>query len=292
MEVNLVVHLLLKRHLQYGHFLLIPCQFRLGRQWTEEQERVLKARGQAPIVINRIHPAVEAAKAMLTSQKPSFRVSPREDSDNKVAQVMNGILEYIWQISNGDDILRTAVDDYYTTGMGCVLVYQDPMSDMGKGDVKVKDIDPLDVYVDPNCRSKFCDDAENIIISRLYTKDQAKALYPMYEKAIGNASTDQFLTDRPKTMRQDDGELSFPEDDGTKTDVGWGKTDEYVRGYERYYKEIVDMYRIYESYSGREDLIDEESMERYTSQKVWVVNNQIIDDPLIAKDLITQVQES
>jgi len=267
-------------------------EFRLGRQWSKEQRITLEERGQAAIVVNRIHPAVEAAKAMLTSQKPSFRVSPREDSDNKVAQVMNGILEYIWQISNGDDILRTAVDDYYTTGMGCVLVYQDPMSDMGKGDVKVKDIDPLDVYVDPNCRSKFCDDAENIIISRLYTKDQAKALYPMYEKAIGNASTDQFLTDRPKTMRQDDGELSFPEDDGTKTDVGWGKTDEYVRGYERYYKEIVDMYRIYESYSGREDLIDEESMERYTSQKVWVVNNQIIDDPLIAKDLITQVQES
>ena len=41
----------------------------------------------------------------------------------------------------------------------------------------LKDIDPLDVYVDPNS-SQFFDDAENIIISRNFTKSQAKSLYP------------------------------------------------------------------------------------------------------------------
>ena len=52
------------------------------------------------------------------------------------------------------------------------------------------------------------------------------------------------------------------------------------------------MYRIYEVYSGKEDLIDEESMERYLAQKVWSINGQIIDDPMIAKDLMTQVQQA
>ena len=61
-------------------------EFRLGRQWTQEQADVLRARGQAPIVVNRIHPAVEAAKAMLTANRPSFRCAAREDSDNKIAQ--------------------------------------------------------------------------------------------------------------------------------------------------------------------------------------------------------------
>ena len=46
-------------------------EFRLGRQWTKHQRDVLEARGQAPIVINRIHPAVESAKAMITANKPS-----------------------------------------------------------------------------------------------------------------------------------------------------------------------------------------------------------------------------
>ena len=106
-------------------------EFRLGRQWTAEQRATLEERGQAPVVVNRIHPAVESAKALLTSKRPSFRVSPREDSDNKVAQVLNGLLEYIWQISEGDTALRNVVDDYYVTGLGALLVYQDPMKDNG-----------------------------------------------------------------------------------------------------------------------------------------------------------------
>ena len=42
-------------------------EFRLGKQWSDEQTSVLEARGQAPIVVNRIHPAVETAKAMITA---------------------------------------------------------------------------------------------------------------------------------------------------------------------------------------------------------------------------------
>ena len=44
------------------------------------------------------------------------------------------------------------------------------MMDNGKGEVCFKDIDPLDVYVDPNSRHRLFDDAENIIISKLFTK--------------------------------------------------------------------------------------------------------------------------
>ena len=106
-------------------------EFRLGRQWTKEQAQVLESRGQAPIVINRIHPAVEAAKAMLTSKRPSFRAAPREDSDNKVAQVLSNLLSYMYDISDGRTVIRQAVDDYYTMGMGFIHVYQDPMMDMG-----------------------------------------------------------------------------------------------------------------------------------------------------------------
>ena len=42
-------------------------EFRLGIQWTSEQRRVLEERGQSPVVVYRIHPAVETAKAMITA---------------------------------------------------------------------------------------------------------------------------------------------------------------------------------------------------------------------------------
>ena len=106
-------------------------EFRLGKQWTEERRRILRARGQAPIVENRIHPAVEAAKAMITANRPSFRCAAREDSDNKVAQVLSALLSYMYDISDGRSVIREVVDDYYVTGLGYIHVYQDPMMDMG-----------------------------------------------------------------------------------------------------------------------------------------------------------------
>ena len=81
-------------------------EFRLGRQWTKEQSDHLMSRGQAPIVINRIHPAVETAKAMLTANRPSFRCSPREDSDRKVANVMSALLAYVYDVSDGRNVIR------------------------------------------------------------------------------------------------------------------------------------------------------------------------------------------
>ena len=266
-------------------------EFRLGKQWTSDQKRILEERGQAPLVVNRIHPAVEAAKALITANKPQFRVSPREDSDNQVAQAMNGLLEYIWQISEGNTMMRRVVDDYYVTGMGAALVYVDPMMDMGKGEVCIHDVDPLDIYIDPNSRHPFADDAENIIISRLYTKDQAKALYPMYEKAIKNASTETHQTDRPVTGREDNGEMSFPEEPGTQTIVNFGESDEYIRGYERYYPLMIDYYRVFESFSGDEDLLSDKEYAKYVQQPAWLINENVITEPEQAKAIIQQIEQ-
>ena len=265
-------------------------EFRLGKQWTSDQKRVLEERGQAALVVNRIHPAVEAAKALITANKPQFRVSPREDSDNQVAQAMNGLLEYIWQISEGNTIMRRIVDDYYVTGLGAALVYIDPQKDMGKGEVCIHDVDPLDIYIDPNSRSPHGDDAENIIISRLYTKDQAKALYPMYEKAIGNATTENFLTDRPSTGREDNGETTWPETSETQTIANFGESDEYIRGYERYYPLMIDYYRVFETMTGDEDLLSEKEYTEYLQQPAWIIQGQVIAEAEQAQAAIQQLE--
>ena len=265
-------------------------EFRLGRQWTKEQSDTLKARGQAPIVVNRIHPAVESAKAMITANRPSFRVAPREDSDNKTAQVLSALMSYMYDISDGRSVIRNVVDDYYVTGLGYIHVYQDPMMDMGKGEVCMHDVDPLDVYVDPNSRHRMFDDAENIIISRLYTRDQAKKIYPMYERAIDNAESDR-LTDRPVTNRTDQIGLVFPEDTETSTESStFGKNDEYIRGYERYYKKTVDKFRVFENFSGREDLLSEEEYVIYINRPAWLINGQIVTVEEQAQALIEQLQ--
>ena len=262
-------------------------EFRLGRQWTEEQEEILNARGQAPLVVNRIHPAVEAAKSMMSANRPSFRVAPREDSDNKVAQVLSSLLSYMYDISDGRTVVRQMIDDYYVMGLGYLHVYQDPMMDMGKGEVCFHDVDPLDVYVDPNSRDKFFEDAENIIISRLFTREQAAKLYPMYDKAIKNAQnqTADYDHDRPETGRANDLSSMFPED------VDRTHNTEYLRGYERYYKSIVDRYRIYETFSKKELLLNEDDFESYMRQIAWIINGQVMTDKTQVQQMMAQFEQ-
>ena len=263
-------------------------EFRLGKQWTASQKSTLESRGQAPIVINRIHPAVESAKAMLTSNRPSFRCAPREDSDNKTAQVMSALLSYMYDISGGRDVIRQVVDDYYVMGVGYIQVYQDPMMDNGKGEVCFHDIDPLDVYVDPNSRHKFFDDAENIIVSKLFTKEQAKKMYPMYNSVIDNAadaSGNRFDFNAPSTNRVDDGETQFPED------VGRLDNQEYIRGYERYSMVDVKEIRTFEKFSGGEEVFEEENFEAYIQRPAWIINGQILTDGEQAQQLYQQLLE-
>lgn len=247
-------------------------EYRLGRQWTREQEKVMEARGQAPIVVNRIHPAVETAKALLTANRPSFKVSPREDSDTKVANVLNSLLSYMYDVSDGRTCIRQAIDDYYVTGLGYIMVYQNPMADDGKGEVMIKDIDPLDVYVDPNSRDQFFDDAENIIISRNFTKEQAKALYPQYKNAI-DAASGTYDSDQIVTGNTDNTGLTFPGEIDTLEEG----ENEYVRGYERFYKVNENMFRVFESYTGKEYRFSEEEFQAYISQPIGILNGNIIE---------------
>ena len=261
-------------------------EFRLGRQWTKTQKDVLESRGQAPIVINRVHPAVESAKAMLTANRPAFRCAPREDSDNKVAQVFSNLLAYMYDISAGRSVIRQAVDDYYVMGVGYINVYQEPTMDMGKGEVCFHDIDPLDVYVDPNSRHRLFDDAENIIVSKLFTKEQAKKAWPKYAKAIENAQSDsgnRVDFNAPDTGRADDGEVTFPED------VGRVNNQEYIRGYERYYKVDVTEYRTFEQFSKKEELLDEEAYKTYSQRPAWRLQGQIVTDETQFNSLFEQV---
>jgi len=192
----------------------------------------------------------------------------------------------MYDISDGRTVVRTMVDDYYVAGMGLIQVYQDPLADMGKGEVKIKDIDPMDVYIDPNSRDRLFDDAENIIVSRLFTKAQAERLYPMYKDAIENANSDIDFNSPETGRATNDYAAQFPED------VGQVSEQDYIRGYERYFKIRVPKRRVFEQFSGDEKLLDETEWERYLSQPAWVINGeQILTDEEQVQQLIMQMQQ-
>ena len=235
-------------------------EFRAGAQWTNEERDVLEARGQAPIVVNRIHPIVETAKSLLTYNSPQFRSTGREDSDRDTAKVFSDLFQYIWQISSGDEELKKSIDDYYVGGMGVLQVYQDPDADMGKGEVYLKSINPLDVYIDPNAKDVYARDAANILVTTYMTDEQAMQVYPeFYDIIEQSAMHPDESDDHPITnLAATEGQLF--DTDGTET---VHNRRQYI---ERYTKEMHCYYNCYEPFSQREFLLDEEEYLEYLSK--------------------------
>ena len=64
--------------------------------------------------------------------------------------------------------------------MGVLQVYQDPDADMGKGEVYIKSINPLDVYIDPNAKDVYARDAAHILVTTYMTDEQAMQVYPEF----------------------------------------------------------------------------------------------------------------
>ena len=79
--------------------------------------------------MDRISPAVEKLKATLTSRPPVFTITPREDSDVKIASVWRTIMGYMWENSMGDMQMKQAIHDYAVSGLGYLYVYIDGEAD-------------------------------------------------------------------------------------------------------------------------------------------------------------------
>ena len=174
-------------------------------------------------------------------------------------------MSWIWERSNGNTELKQAIDDYYVGGMGILQVFQDAYVDMGRGEVLIKSLNPLDVYVDPNSRDTYGRDAANIIILKVLTDEQAKKIFPEYESVWKNADYVQEPDHYPGTNLAKNEKQSF---------LGEVNSDHYHtkrKYYERYERIKVDYHHIYEPDTMREDLFDDEDFQEYMAEPAMCV---------------------
>ena len=247
--------------------------FVLGNHYTEEESSALSAVGQGDFIIDRVYAAVDKLKSLLTSKNPKFSAIGREDSDNKLAQVWKTILEYCWDISDGDMQFKQAVHDYAVTGMGYFYVYIDPEADFGRGDVKFTYINPFRVYADPASRNRYFDDASSIILSTVLTKDQIISLYPEIEESLPEIDTMTQEDDYPSSSRKNSSGSFTP--DVIKDSDTFGS--EKYRILERFEKVKVPYYRLFNKQSGEEKVIDMETFEQILSQDSQLIESGLVE---------------
>ena len=247
-------------------------EFRNGMQWTKEQVNALRKRAQEPLVVNVIYPAVEQAKAMLTANAPRFQSTGREGSDIKTGQIFSDLMSWVWENSKGNTELKEAIDDYYVKGMGCMVVYHDPQADFGKGDVFVKAIDPLDVYIDPSSQDPYSRDASNIIVSRLYSEAQLISMYPGMEEIIRRA-TEVTVAPQTESLRHglEDQVVSKEEINAQRI---LSKEDREFEVIERYSKIKVPHYRVFDPQLNDEKILNIEEYQEYSQKVGYIIFNK------------------
>ncbi len=235
-----------------------------GNHYTTEEVDELQSRNQADVPMDRIGPAIEKFKAVLTSRSPAFTMTPREDSDVKIASLWRVIMGYIWGNSNGDYQLKHAIHDYATTGLGYLYAYVDAESDFGRGDVKFTYVNPFRVYASPNTRNRWFDDAESIILSTILTGEQVVNLYPELgeqedpetgEMQVGIIQDlENYLEeDYPDAMNANNKKIFTPSE---VKDLDYYERQKY-QILERFYKVKVNFYRIIDIQNGEEVILSE-----------------------------------
>ena len=249
--------------------------FYLGNHYDSAEEAYLSSINQGSYVIDRIYPAVEQLKSMLTAKTPKFTAVGREDSDNKLAMTWRTILEYMWDISDGDTKFKEAIHDYSTVGIGYLYAYLDPQADMGRGEVKFTTLNPFRVYVDPASRDRYLKDASSIIVSTILTSEQIAQTYPQmvepneegvtmldgvepYSEGVYNE--DDFPSSK-KSNRQVTFTPDITKDYGQK---GIESPKRY-RLLEHYSKMQMTFYRVENKIDGTEKILNEEQMAEFAS---------------------------
>ena len=258
--------------------------FYLGNHFSSSEVEELDSRNQSSLSMDRLYAAIEQFKAIVTSKPPKFTAVAREDSDSKLANVWKTILEYVWDISDGNEVFKQVIHDYAVTGLGYFYAYVDKEADYGRGEVKFTYVDPFRVVVDPNSRNKFFDDAAGIMLSTTLTKLQLIDLYPQLNEENEEGKR---LIDEIEGSYSDDEDYPGGQNERTKgtftpdhvKDFDHGEGSEKYRLIESFSKVKIPYYRVMNKESGEERILDNQRLEIFmqTPEVAQALESGMID---------------
>ena len=241
--------------------------FTLGNHYTQEESDSLQAIGQADFTIDRIYAAIDKLKSLMTSRPVRFSATAREDSDVKMASVWRTLLEYIYDISDGQHHFKQAVHDYATTGMGYFYAYIEPEADYGRGEVMFTHVNPFRVYVDPASRDRYFKDAANVLLSTILTKEQVLNLYPDVAPFLEDIETynmSDIYSDYPDSLNKNSNAVFTPAEVDNKD---WKSTiGNRYRIIERFSKVRVPYYRVADNQTGQEKIMSSEAFKMFMEE--------------------------
>ena len=171
------------------------------KQWTEIESAKLKARGQAPIVVNRIKPKVKGLLGIYELRKTDPKAFPRTRKHEKSSQVCTDGLRYVADNTKFDQTRLDVAEDFFVEGYGGAIV--DVRRKGESVEIQVKQIPWDRIYFDPHSRRKDFKDSRYMGVLVWMDREDVSDAFPdkRIKKSLLEGNTTGYgnsQDDRPK----------------------------------------------------------------------------------------------
>lgn len=191
--------------------------FLRGQQWPKRRPSY-----KVSAVINFLIENIERKTALLSDAKPIPNIKPRNDKLQDTADILNTIINSIFENSSFGQANTDLVENSQVFGSGFIGTLFDADGDNHGGDVSVVSYDPRAVYVDPLVRKSYLlHEAEYVIIEDIWPLTKAKDMYPERADMFkADAGLERFRDDKQgffATMRNKI--FKSPQDEVVKSEI-------------------------------------------------------------------------
>ena len=157
---------------------------RMGEQWNADDIEERKNQGRPSLTINRMPSFIRQVVNDARQNKPSIKVHPFDDTaDPDTAEVINGIIRNIEQVSKADLAYDTAIDCATSGGFGYFRIDLDYADDDTFDlDIRINRIlNPLTIYPDAASTSADSSDWNYCFVTEMMPRDEFEDQYPNAE---------------------------------------------------------------------------------------------------------------
>lgn len=143
---------------------------------TEEDEKLMRKKGQEPFAINKCNKGVQGSTAIVTDQKPEIKFIPIGSGDLYVAELMKRAHDVVWEKSEGSDEVYRFVEEAKIGAMGFMNSYHNPTKGLF-GKIMMEEVDPSNIYWSSKSRRRDFGDT-HLIKAVKRTAQYIKDHYP------------------------------------------------------------------------------------------------------------------
>ena len=155
-----------------------------GAQWDQS---VKSERGDRPAYeFNKLRVTVKRIVNDIRANRPQGKVRATEDSDREKAEVFEGLIRNVWNVSDGDTVIDQAAEYMVGAGMGAWRISVDYSDDSAfDQDVKIEAIrNPFCLYADPSAEDPMKRDARYWFLTTRVSHEAFEEKYGKENKVV------------------------------------------------------------------------------------------------------------